>query len=345
MYVKINLNEWNDYLNKIKNLYNIIAPIKEDKIDFKVVKDDFDKIIYNSFRTILPLKSFFFPVKEDVTGDFKDQRFLILGAKSCDLVALEFLDKIFLEPEFEDFYYKNRREKSIIVGSDCYEISESCHCLAYGINPYPEKLCDVILNKIDEKIILNDVTEKGRNFIEEVTKSIHNIEEVKPDDELNIRKKRGIATNRLKLKIRLIPDQKKTAILIKNSDEKVWQEYSKKCVSCGACVIACPSCHCFILLDIPNPEKIIKIRSYDACQYPGFERVAAGIDPLEKHWVRFKNRYECKFIRRVEKYNLVVCTGCGRCSEVCIGKIDKNEVIRRLEKSRVTKKRKPVKVR
>jgi ferredoxin len=52
--------------------------------------------------------------------------------------------------------------------------------------------------------------------------------------------------------------------------------YSADCVSCGACAAICPTCTCFLLIDRPDFEKI---RQLDACQYPGFERVAAGEDP------------------------------------------------------------------
>jgi ferredoxin len=68
----------------------------------------------------------------------------------------------------------------------------------------------------------------------------------------------------------------------------------------------------------------------DACQYPGFERVAGGEDALFELPHRFKNRYMCKYVWKPQKFNAIACTGCGRCIEACIGKINKNELFMEL---------------
>jgi ferredoxin len=70
----------------------------------------------------------------------------------------------------------------------------------------------------------------------------------------------------------------------------------------------------------------------DACQYPGFERVAGGEDALFELPARFRNRYMCKYVWKPEKFNSLACTGCGRCIEACIGRINKNELFMELDK-------------
>ena len=54
--------------------------------------------------------------------------------------------------------------------------------------------------------------------------------------------------------------------------------------------------------------------------------LAAGEDPLSNNWVRFRNRYMCKYVWKPGRYNTMACTGCGRCTDACIGAIDKNEL-------------------
>jgi ferredoxin len=70
----------------------------------------------------------------------------------------------------------------------------------------------------------------------------------------------------------------------------------------------------------------------DACQYPGFERVAGGEDALDELHNRFMHRYMCKFVWKPMKFSGRACTGCGRCIDACIGKISKNKVIMELAK-------------
>ncbi len=329
----LNIQEWESYLSSLLNDYLIYAPIRIDKFsDFKVIENNFKDIVYNSAKTITSLKNFLFPIKEKVTNIPPHKNLIIIGAKACDLVGLDILDKVFLEPEFPDPYYNFRRENILIIGTDCYEIDESCHCNIYGINPYPERNCDLILNLIDDRIFLESLSKKGEKFISNLKKEL----KIQDADEKVINKienKRNDIKQKLQEKNKSIPDYDTTRDILKNSigkKDKVWKEYAEKCVACGACSICCPTCHCFILLDIPDNGLMEKIRSQDSCQYPGFEKVAAGIDPLEKHFVRFRNRYICKFINRPEKFDTIACTGCGRCIDTCIGKINKNDVIKSL---------------
>jgi ferredoxin len=70
----------------------------------------------------------------------------------------------------------------------------------------------------------------------------------------------------------------------------------------------------------------------DACQYPGFERVAGGEDALHEISDRFSNRYMCKYVWKPKRFKSIACTGCGRCIEACIGKINKNELFMELAK-------------
>jgi ferredoxin len=126
-----------------------------------------------------------------------------------------------------------------------------------------------------------------------------------------------------------LPDYETTGKLIKEGKTIIWEKHSVRCVSCGACTTACPTCTCFLLIDKPGFEKV---KQLDTCQYPGFERVAGGEDSLHDLHVRFRNRYMCKYVWKPEKFKSLACTGCGRCIEGCIGKINKNEIFRELAK-------------
>ena len=134
--------------------------------------------------------------------------------------------------------------------------------------------------------------------------------------------------NEVQEKNSFLPMTDLTGNLIENSDLTVWEKYAEKCVSCGACATICPTCTCFLLIDKPDFEKV---RQIDACQYPGFERIAAGEDPLKRKSHRFRNRYLCKYVWKKESFKSLACTGCGRCIEGCIGKINKNDLIKELE--------------
>ncbi len=170
-------------------------------------------------------------------------------------------------------------------------------------------------------------SDKGENFINELKKYTEDLKETTEKEIQEIFDKRKQITEQLDKQNKDLPDYTKTGELINNSGEEIWKKYSETCVSCGACAAICPTCTCFLLLEKPGFEKV---RQLDACQYPGFEKVAAGEDPLGELYKRFYNRYMCKYVWKPEKFESLACTGCGRCIEACIGNINKNELFMEL---------------
>ena len=47
----------------------------------------------------------------------------------CDANAIDILDKLYLDPEYPDPYYKAKRDATTIIGLNCEkEIDEYCFC-------------------------------------------------------------------------------------------------------------------------------------------------------------------------------------------------------------------------
>lgn len=330
----VNINEWTSYLNSLAKKTPVYAPYENNKnIDFQVVQDDSGNIIYNSPKTLTPLKSIFFPLRENVTEEQSQKKIILIGAKNCDIEALKLLDKVFLDPDYEDNYYKSKRDNTLLIGTDCFSYDKECHCVTCDIDPYVESNCDLVINKFNDNILITDISEKGSAFIEKMGKDISVQKAGKGAVQKSKNKNKDIK-KALKAQTKKVIDYKKSSAVVKKAvykKEKVWREYASTCVSCGACVTSCPTCHCFLLIDVPG-KKFQKIRTQDACQYPGFERVAGGADPLKKHYKRFMHRYMTKYMNRPDRFDVTSCVGCGRCISTCIGRIDKNEVIRALAK-------------
>jgi len=109
-----------------------------------------------------------------------------------------------------------------------------------------------------------------------------------------------------------------------------WIDEAANCCGCGGCTNICPTCYCIILNDESTGKTFIKERSIDSCQVHGYARVAGGASPRLKMFERFRNRYLCKFNYMPSNFGLLGCTGCGRCIEVCAGKIEFREVLKRI---------------
>jgi sulfhydrogenase subunit beta (sulfur reductase) len=328
---QISLTDWQKALQKLSGSYQVYAAVNNgNSIDYEIIdSENINDIIYNTPKPATPLKSFFLPVKENVVINKKfHKKNLIIGVPSCDLAGVSLLDEIYLDKDFVDPYYKNARDNSILVGTDCLSVQQHCHCTSYGINPYPEKNNDLSLISLNGTIFIFLNTEKGAEIVAGI-KEVAAVQEISNENIKAIRDRREAVKKQLKSNNNKLPDYSETGKLIGKSKDAIWEKYAKTCVSCGACATICPTCTCFLLLDRPEFEKV---RQLDACQYPGFEKTAGGEDPLGKKFVRFRNRYMCKYVWKPAKFESIACTGCGRCIESCIGSINKNELFIELAK-------------
>lgn len=319
---------WNNQFIKLYPEYDIYAPfLFDDHIEYSLLRkaDEIENIIYNKPKPSTPLKTFFLPIKENVVKAKKEERKrIIIGMPACDLDALSILDEIYLDKEYTDPNYLKHRKNTILIGSDCHSFQEHCHCTSYGFNPWPDKNADLVFSQIDGKVLIELKSDKGKAFLQKHFAPEKSTSQPDIDYLTNLR---NDIASQIKEKNKSLPDYEKTGILVNGSETEIWEKYSDSCVSCGACSAICPTCSCFLFIERPEFEKV---RSLDTCQYPGFERVAAGEDPLRSLSTRFRNRYMCKYVWKPEKFQSKACTGCGRCIEACIGEINKNELFREL---------------
>ncbi len=322
-------SDWNSAISQLLQNYIVYAPVKHENFtDYELIHtENISEIVYNIPKPITPLKTFFLPVKENLTSEFNSEnKRIIIGPPNCDIQGLKILDEIYLDKDYIDQAYQEKRDHTILISTSCFEILEHCHCMAYGVKPYSNEVADISLSHLDNKIHLEVLSEKGEKLISELKKltSISNSAETEIKD---IELKQSKIENELIAINSGLPDYIKTGKIVSKASNEVWNKYASTCVSCGACATICPTCTCFLLIDKPNFEKV---RQLDACQYPGFERVAGGEDALGRLPKRFKNRYFCKYVWKPEKFKSIACTGCGRCIEACIGKINKNELFKEL---------------
>ena len=317
-------HEWDERLSQLLSSFDLFAPVENEfSCDYvKLNAETIPDITYNKPKPVTPLKNFFLPIKENVTTSNNDSLpVVILGAPNCDVMALAFMDQIYLDKEYDDPYYGERRERSTIISADCLSIQEHCHCTSYDIEPSGNSYADISMALIEEEVVLSVFNGKGEAFLQK----LGIIESTKPENGLlhTLQERQAEVKESLSRQNKNLPGYEETGKLIRASQNGLWKKYASDCVSCGACSAICPTCSCFLLIDRPGFEKV---RQLDTCQYPGFERVAGGEDSLGHLGDRFQNRYLCKYVYKPIKYDLKACTGCGRCIETCIGQINKNEL-------------------
>ncbi len=322
----------------LSKTYKVYVPVKSenDRYYKKIGDEGLDDAVIGEIRPVQSIKSFFFPARTKVSDYFsektpekKSRPVAIIGAKACDLASLKVMDYVYMQDSFKDPFYIARRKEGLIISSDCTTYGESCFCVALGIMPYPIEDFDINLSEVGTGYVVEIGSDKGEKITRDYSKLFQSAE-LYTDKKDEARKK---------LKKELEEHVKKSNIPSKDSiqarfkekfDSELWEETVKTCVECGACNMICPACHCFILKDQKVDKGFERLRLWDSCLLMSFARVAGNANPRKLLAQRLRNRFDKKFNFFPDIIGKFGCTGCGRCTEACPGKIDIKEVLSKL---------------
>jgi sulfhydrogenase subunit beta (sulfur reductase) len=324
------------FLTKLSEDYCVYIPLKDnDAVHFGFFDSDKKQAIeLDGMHAVEPLKSFFFPPLEIIGNYFSTKQYstteqdakplAIVGAKSYDVESLHIFDKIFGEGDFQDPTYIKMRETSLIITNDCTTFSDACFSPLVGVKLYPEKYFDLSLARVKGGYVVSVGSEKGQNIISANPAffKLAPAGKITERDANRAKLQKEIEKQSAQYKLDIPYEQ----LLRKETDSHAWLEATKTCVECGACVLVCPTCYCFILTDKKSAEGYERIRTWDTCQYKGFAKVAGGSNPRPRLAERLRHRYLHKFDYLKESCDVYACTGCGRCVQACMGKIDMRKV-------------------
>lgn len=324
-----------DLFSRLAEKSRIFVPYKDNEkfhfYEYDPAKED--KIGLGGIRQSQPFKSFINHVRETILGESgKDKKpVIVAGVKACDLSSFVLQDFVFLKGDYEDPFYAFHRNNTFIISCDCTFAKETCFCVAMDGRPYPTVNFDINLSPLGNIFLVEAGSDKGRTLINSYKTFFKDVRH----DELGQRDKlREDVSGQVKgfIKNRGTPNtlEIKGAMKKHYDNLPMWQDHSSTCVECGACNLVCPTCHCFLLFDEKSEAKTGRGRTWDACLYKTFAKVAGGANPRRHLYERLRNRFDKKFAFFPEILNYTACTGCGRCIEACPGDIDLREVLKGL---------------
>lgn len=293
---------------------------------------------FDGYRTVESLKAFGqllrYPVADYPSTDLDElqieeqtQSYTIVGARACDIYAMELLDKVQVEGEFTDPFYKIRRDKMLLIGADCTECGTSCFCTLLGNKPWPERGFDLSIAKVGGGFLVEIGTERGDEIVKSNEELFTESREAQVKSREEVREK---VLAELNENNKDFPEAEGLPEIIREClTDKIWDEISARCVECGACTNICPTCYCLLLYDQETDgEHFQRICTWDSCQVTGYARMAGMLNPRPRLTDRVKHRYYHKYDYLVLSHGAIYCTGCGRCIDTCSAGIDMREVFR-----------------
>lgn len=348
----ISLDQFEGFLGLLARSHKVFLPaIKEDtpqgrKADYYSVEYAEGKpFVFNPYRLVEPLKSFFTYSYEQMVEYFAPEKQItgipgktvLFGVKSCDIAGHKIQDFVFLQGIGEESVYRMRRDNTIFVSSDCTDYKDVCHCLAWEIPPYPTEGFDLNMSLQEGGYLIEVGSKKGEELLDQYKEYFT---EAGASWLTERDANRKDITERLNCHLRpqnLVSRHSVQGIVKKGFSADTWRQFMLTCVECGGCNFICDTCHCFLMVDKKKAGTNEKARVWDSCLYANYARVAGGANPLRTRAQRLRNRFMKKFDFFVDNLGTPACCGCGRCIEVCPGKIDIREVLKDLAAKAETK--------
>jgi sulfhydrogenase subunit beta (sulfur reductase) len=244
---------------------------------------------------------------------------LLFGIRPCDARAMAILDMTF-EDAYQDPYYLEKRRNAVLVGLGCTNPCESCFCTSMGTSPTDSTNVDLMLIDTGEHFLIEEVTAKGKELLAK-TKGL---KEATEKDAAQAEKSKETAYNKVVRK--LDTDGIKDRLLDSFDDEEFWKQTAAKCISCGICTLLCPTCYCFDINDEVVAGEGTRSRSWDSCGFSLYTKMPME-NPRSEKWRRVRQKVCHKYEFYPMTFDVIACTGCGRCIRLCPVNWDITQVI------------------
>ncbi len=318
-------------IEELAREYDVFAPVKrKDIVSFERLVSE-DKPCLDFRNSKKPPKDMFLPQTETLftyrpgkkemelaNVPIVDRKRLLLGVRPCDARSFVLADKFLSMGEHEDSYLE-RRKATIVLGLACNAPLTTCFCTSMGGKPFGKDGIDVLLQDVDDKFLMETVTEKGKELVEKISW-------LKDAEQADIEKAKGLsetAEGSLRPEFSVKDVSKNLDGMF---DDAFWSQVSRKCLGCGICTFLCPTCCCFDILDEETEEK--RVRIWDSCQFPFFTLQGSGHNPRPSEKERLRQRIMHKFNYSVKNYGENFCVGCGRCVQECPVNLDIRDIAR-----------------
>ena len=249
-------------------------------------------------------------------------RYAFIGARSCDLHAIAIQDRVLLGGEYPDPIYQARREDIFVVAVNCTVAGGTCFCVSMDTGPKAESGYDLAVTEVIDDSRHCFVAETGSDRGAEVLGEIAHREAA--EEEIGAAAagvERAAASMGRELDTEGIKE-----LLYRNYEHPRWDEVSERCLTCGNCTMACPTCFCTTVEDVTDltGETAERRREWDSCFTMDFSYVHGGsIRSSPKS--RYRQWMTHKLATWIDQFGTSGCVGCGRCITWCPVAIDITE--------------------
>ncbi len=267
---------------------------------------------------------------ELLQNDVAVPRYAFLGVRACELQAIRIQDQVFLGGTYQDTVYAGRREESLIIAVNCGQAGKTCFCTSMNTGPGVGEGSDLTLTEIIDEdhhyFVCQPETAKGQAILEEI--------DSRPCTKTDMDKADACIEKAEAEMGRTLDINDIKELLYRNYDHGRWMELEKRCLACGNCTMACPTCFCSKVEETTDltGEHAERWRSWDSCFTTDFSYMHGGSVRSSIH-SRYRQWLVHKLATWLDQSGSSGCVGCGRCITWCPVGIDLTQEVKAIRES------------
>jgi sulfhydrogenase subunit beta (sulfur reductase) len=249
-------------------------------------------------------------------------RYAFFGVRPCDLAAISIQDRVFMGSGYVDEIYAANRQDNFIVAVNCVEAGATCFCDSMGTGPRATSGYDIVLTEISPgtEFVVSSGSARGEAMLAKVDGK-------DATEQILAREVAGLEDAVAQMGRRLNTDGIHD-LLVGNSEHPRWNEVAERCLTCGNCTMACPTCFCSTTQDsVTLDGNAIRSRRWDSCFGLEFSNLH-GRPVRETTRSRYRQWLTHKLATWYDQFGSSGCVGCGRCITWCPVGIDITEEAR-----------------
>ncbi len=250
------------------------------------------------------------------------QKFAFIGVRSCELHAIAIQDKVFLDGPYADAGYAARRRGAFIVAVNCAEAGGTCFCVSMKTGPKADSGFDLALTELigegRHEFLIEAGSASGEELLAELPK--------RPATDADLEAAAAVVARTASRMGRSLDTDGIKALLQDNPNHPRWENAAARCLACGNCTNACPTCFCTTVDDHGDltGASAERVRKWDSCFTLDFSYIHGG-SVRQSGSSRYRQWMTHKLASWYDQFGTSGCVGCGRCITWCPVGIDITE--------------------